>query len=46
MQETDWQTWAAPGVVLATLVVFGFRLGRRKKHKAGCQQCDSDKKCD
>ena len=45
MQETDWQTWAALGVVLATLVVFVLRLRKRKK-KGWCQQCGSDKKCD
>jgi len=45
MQETDWQTWAALAVVLATVVVFALRA-RRRKSKSGCQSCGSDKSCE
>ena len=38
--STDWQTWAAAGVVIVTALVFVNRAVKKKKH-GGCNTCGS-----
>lgn len=39
--NTDWQTYAAPLVVVATLVGFLIRAVRARKRGGGCASCAS-----
>jgi hypothetical protein len=36
--STDWQTWAAAGVVVATVIAFIIRERKKRKH-GGCNTC-------
>jgi hypothetical protein len=38
--SSDWQTWAAAGVVVATIAVFLLNMFARKK-RGGCNTCGS-----
>jgi hypothetical protein len=38
--NTDWQSWAAGAVVIATILIFLGRAAGRKKH-GGCNTCGS-----
>jgi len=37
MNSTDWQTWAALGVVLLTALIFAIKSSKKKKE--GCGSC-------
>lgn len=39
----DWQSWAALGIVITTVLTFGIRAMRSKKQ--GCSSCSSHKGC-
>ena len=39
---SDWQTWAAPAVVILTVMIVGWRITRKKKSTG----CDEDCGCD
>jgi hypothetical protein len=39
--NTDWQTWAAAGVVAITAIIFLSRALRKKKTGGGCGTCGS-----
>ena len=41
--QSDWQTWAAAGLVALTLVIFLVRLARRKNSSACGKDCGCDK---
>ena len=36
--NSDWQTWAAAGVVIVTALIFLSRV-LKKKHGSGCSTC-------
>jgi hypothetical protein len=38
--NADWQTWAAAGVVVITVLAFALRSMKRKKH-GSCNTCGS-----
>jgi hypothetical protein len=38
--DSDWQTWAAAGVVLVTAIIFVNRMLGKKK-RGGCNTCGS-----
>ncbi len=39
--ETDWQTWAAIGVVALTVLIVVARIFRARKKPGGCGKCGS-----
>lgn len=39
----DWQSWAAIGVVIFTIIVFLSRSLRKKKKSGGCSNCSGSK---
>ena len=41
--NSDWQTWAAAGVVVVTSIAFVMRALKKKKH-GGCNTCGGGSK--